>query len=63
MQCVFASHDVCWISLKKTGFESLLPSGSEQHEVLLFGSIERNTSGSSLNSANKKRLKYWYSWV
>ena len=37
----------------------LLPSGSEQHEVLQVGSIQegivgRNTSGPSLNSANRK---------
>ena len=38
----------------------LLPSGSEQHKVLLFGSIKARLP----NSANgKNTLKYWYCWV
>ena len=40
--------------------------GSVQHEVSLFGEyLGRNTSGSSLNSVNRKKktLKYCYSWV
>ena len=47
------------------GVEILLPSGSEQHEVLLFFEyLRRNTSGSSLTCADRKdTLKCWYSWV
>ena len=47
------------------GVLALLPSRSEQREdIAVLGYLGRNTSDSSLNSANRdNRLKKWYSWV
>ena len=47
-------------------FMNLLPSGSEQHEVLLFGSIQeglRQARHLTVQIERKKTLKYWHSWV
>ena len=43
----------------------LLPSGSEQHEALLFGSIQEGIlqARHCIVQIEKKRTKNWYSWV
>ena len=42
---------------------NLLPSGSEQHGVLLFGNIQDRILQARQSSNRKNTLKHWYSWV
>ena len=46
-------------------YTDLLPAGSEQHEVLLFGNIYEEVLQACHQTVQieKNTLKYWYSWV